>query len=183
MTIRGIQVHEDVLTTRFACDYKVCKGFCCHPVIEKVGFSGCTLTPEEEKSLLRDKKILMENVPDDRKSMFKYGEFLEYNDKDVASVAGVGPMCCLEHNGCILNKLYAEGKLPYKNPISCALYPLYYNEGQKFLFITDYYQNGVCDCGYEKGERENIHIVDFLKEALIRKFGQKFYDELRQHIK
>lgn len=179
MVINGIQVHEDVLTTRFACDYEVCKGYCCHPDEPSLG---CSITQDERDIIERNKDVIAPYVCDDfRDSFIQKATGMGAEGLEICSAQN--GMCPLENGKCVLSILKEEGKLTYGKPKSCGLYPLCYNGGQKFLYIEDYFDNGCCDCAYAKGKRENIHIVDFLKDAIIKQFGEDFYNELHKHIR
>jgi len=43
---------------------------------------------------------------------------------------------------------------------------------------VNYHQWGICSDACSLGEELKVPVYKFLKEALIRKFGQKWYDEL-----
>lgn len=177
MYIKGINVSNDVLDTFFACDYKVCKGYCCHPE----DAMGCVISEEEATVIESHKELIAEKVlPQDKDKVLKG---VTSKQDSVYVINTIGKKCMLECGHCVLSDLKREGKLSYGMPIDCELYPLYYMEADNSLIIADFYDNGVCDCGYEKGERERIHIVEFCKNALIRKFGEEFYNELSRHIK
>jgi hypothetical protein len=74
---------------------------------------------------------------------------------------------------CSLERAYEEGKTDWRKPLSCHLFPLRIRSfGKDFI---RYEQIGECQAGREKGTQENVKLHDFLKEPLIRKYGQAWY--------
>ena len=62
-------------------------------------------------------------------------------------------------------------------PISCHLYPLRVDEYGEFTTVN-YHQWDVCRCAVVKGNQEGQPLYEYLREPLVRRFGQDWYDEL-----
>lgn len=83
--------------------------------------------------------------------------------------------------GCSLKVTKEKGITDIGIPLSCQLYPLLWEvkDSEDYLTLGNVFGD-LCKCGYEKGKREGIYLIDFLKDAIIRAFGEKFYTELKE---
>lgn len=179
LQIQDVIVSFDVLTKCFSCDLNCCKGACC---IE--GDAGAPVTPEEiaqiEELLPTIRKDLS---PEARKVIDSQG--VAYTDPEgelVTSIVG-GKDCvftCYGEDGCCycaIEKAYRAGLCKFKKPVSCHLYPIRVKKiGDGWGLNYDRWD--VCKAAVLKGERDGIPIYKYLKEPLIRRFGQSWYDEL-----
>lgn len=87
---------------------------------------------------------------------------------------------CYGNNGmcqCALEKAYLEGKTDFRKPISCYLYPVRITEYPKFTAVN-YHRWKICRPAEKLGRKLGIRLYQFLKEPLIARFGQGWYDEL-----
>ena len=82
--------------------------------------------------------------------------------------------CCL----CALEKAFRAGKTRFCKPISCALYPIREKRLGNDLIGLNYNRWEVCKMAVAKGKQENIPLYQFLREPLIRRFGEDWYQEL-----
>ena len=78
---------------------------------------------------------------------------------------------------CSIEQAYNDDKIQFKKPISCHLYPIRIKEYSEFNALN-YHRWQICDSGCELGDSLKIPIYQFVKEALIRKFGNDWYAEL-----
>ena len=79
---------------------------------------------------------------------------------------------------CMLEKAYREGKTQFCKPISCALYPIREKQFSGGLIGLNYHRWAVCKDAVEKGKALGLPVYQFLKEPLIRRFGEAWYQEL-----
>lgn len=149
--IDGVKVHKDVLTTKFACDYDICKGECCYVSISDESFEGPSISIEE------------------REEIGKHSTHRKFGEIFINCVDG---RCVFNDGGCKLSEV----------PIDCRLYPLVvtFEKKHKHLRVGHYYDR-LCNCGYEKGKKNNILLIDFCKEGLLRRFGEFFYKRLKRY--
>lgn len=82
--------------------------------------------------------------------------------------------CCL----CALEKAYRAGKSHFCKPISCALYPIREKKLGDGLVGLNYNRWSVCKMAIAKGIQENLRLYQFLRDPLIRRFGEEWYQEL-----
>ena len=172
-------VSLDLIERSFLCDLSHCKGQCC---VE--GDSGAPLEPGEEEELKRVlPEIWNDLLPEARTVIQSQG--VAYTDPDgdrVTSIVG-DKNCvftCYDTDGvckCAIEKAYREGRVSFYKPISCHLYPVRITQYKTFQAVN-YHRWNVCKAAELLGKKEQVPVYQFLKEPLIRKFGQAWYDAL-----
>lgn len=179
LQIQDVIVSFDVLTECFSCDLNCCKGECC---IE--GDAGAPVTPEEIAQI----EELLPTVWDDlsieaRKVINSQG--VAYTDPEGELVTSIvnGKDCiftCYGDDGCCycaIEKAYRNGLCKFKKPVSCHLYPIRVKKMGEYYGLN-YDRWDVCRAAVIKGRKDGIPIYRYLREPLIRRFGQAWYDEL-----
>ena len=78
---------------------------------------------------------------------------------------------------CGIEKAYNKGLIDFKKPISCHLYPVRVQEFSEFMAVN-YSHWDICGDACVLGKQLELPVYKFLKEALIRKFGETWYEEL-----
>ncbi|RZT91131.1 uncharacterized protein DUF3109 [Ancylomarina subtilis] len=171
-------VSLDVIEKKFICDFGKCKGACC---VE--GDSGAPLDEDE-------KAILDEIYPDIKEYLTEKGiEEIEKQGTSVIDADGdlVTPIIndkeCVYtvfENGlalCGIEKAFLDGKISYRKPISCSLYPIRIQKYPEFDAVN-YNKWNICAPARELGFKMGTPVYKFLKEPLIRKYGEDWYKEL-----
>lgn len=180
--ILGVLVSLDVFQEMFCCDLSKCHGICC---VE--GDAGAPVDMEEVEYLEESLDVVWEDLnaaaqaeidkngvvyPDidgDLVTSIVRGKdcvFVKYADLEGA------PNCAL----CAIDSAFRAGKFHWQKPISCALYPIRVKMigGAPAL---NYHKWDVCKPARELGRKLHLPLYQFLKEPLIRRFGQEWYDE------
>ena len=179
MEVGGILISSEILTEKFCCDYEKCKGICC---VE--GDAGAPVTLDEIAAL--------EDVLDDVWPMLSASaqsvidhQGVAYADRDGDMVTSIvrGKDCvftCYDGDNCLcaLESAYRHGKTTFVKPISCALYPIREKNFGNGLIGLNYHRWEVCRDAREKGKALDLPVYRFLKEPLIRRFGESWYQEL-----
>lgn len=177
--IGNVIVTLDLFKTFFLCDLSHCKGICC---VE--GDAGAPVAKEEVEYLKEVLPVVWDDLaPEAQELINKQGVI--YTDEDGELVTSIvnGKDCvftCYDANGtcfCSIEKAYREGKTSFYKPISCHLYPIRIHSSGVYEFVN-YHRWQVCNGALKKGEQENVLLYQFLKEPLIRKFGEDWYTEL-----
>ena len=96
------------------------------------------------------------------------------NGKDCVFTCYSPDGCCF----CATDKAFREGRTHWCKPISCALYPIRERRLSHGLVGLQYHRWDVCRPAVKKGRELQLPIYQFLREPLIRRFGQAWYDEL-----
>lgn len=170
---------EAILEKRFVCNLKSCKGICC---VE--GESGAPLA-DEETGLLDE---AYENIkpflrPEGIASINAQGKHIIDKDGDKVTPLVNGNECAytvFEKDGkaaCGIEKAWKAGKTNFRKPISCHLYPIRIKKLGETEALN-YQQWEICDNACILGEQLNVKVYEFVKDALIRKFGEDWYNEL-----
>ena len=172
-------ISEEILSEEFVCNLSKCKGICC---VE--GDSGAPLN-EDELPILDD---IYEDIkpylrPEGIAAIEKSGKYERDSDGEWVTPLVNGAECAyviFDENGitkCGIEKAWEDGVVDYKKPISCHLYPVRLKEYKKFTAVN-YHVWDICSDACALGKELKVNVVHFLKDALIRKFGQEWYDEL-----
>jgi hypothetical protein len=177
LVIDNIAVEGNLLTRKFACDLLKCKGACC----SLPGGRGAPLLDSELEQIRKALPAVLPNLSEDkRKSIQQFG-FYEGGPGDYATTCVDDEDCVFVYreNGiakCAIERAFNEGKIEFRKPISCHLYPIRINRfgGD----ILRYHQIPECKPAIEKGEAENINVIDFVKTSLVRQYGEEWYDKL-----
>lgn len=179
--IKDTLISEDVFETCFVCDLGKCKGMCC---VE--GDAGAPLTHEEYEAI----KDVLPKIWDDlslkaRELIEKQG--IAYIDDDGELVTSIikGRECVFTYfdaDGvcrCAIDNAFREGRISVQKPISCHLYPIRLHKYDEFTALN-YDRWSVCRPALRLGKKTGIKLYQFLKEPLIRKFGEEWYQEVCQ---
>ena len=169
----------DLFDKCFVCDLSSCKGICC---IE--GDAGAPLEDGEIEKLEEILPVVWDDLSTmSKKIIEKQGVY--YIDQDLEPVTSIvdGRECVFtytDENGmckCAIEKAYREGKTDFYKPISCHLYPVRVQKYNEFLAVN-YHHWKVCECARTLGNQLKIPVYKFLKEPLIRKFGEVWYEQM-----
>ena len=167
---------RDIFEKKFVCDLAACKGACC---VE--GSSGAPLEMEEVyilEKIYEDVKPFL--TPKGIKAIEKQGKWVIDADGDhVTPLVSKEKECAytIFENGiaqCGIEKAYKAGATDFRKPISCHLYPIRTRKYAKFEAIN-YDVWHLCKPACACGEKLQVPVYKFLKEALVRKYGAEFY--------
>ncbi|MFC2097430.1 DUF3109 family protein [Bacteroidota bacterium] len=168
----------DIIEKHFICDLVKCKGQCC-----VYGDSGAPLE-KVESEILDDIYEIIEEYLDDGgiETIKRQGKHIIDMDGDNVTPLVNNKECayCVIEDGitkCAIEKAYYDGKTEFIKPISCHLFPVRITEYKKFDAIN-YKPIGHCICAKDLGKKNKTRVFEFLKEPLIRKYGEKWFDEL-----
>ena len=171
-------VSDHLLEKKFVCDLNACKGECC-----VAGDSGAPLD-EEEIAIMED--IWEEVKPylpkDGVKAIEKQGVFVIDSDGDYTTPLVKGKHCAFtifdnDIAKCGIEQAYYDGKISWKKPISCHLYPIRIDKFKGYDALN-YHQWSICKPACECGAKLDVPVYKFLKEPLIRKYGKDWYKQL-----
>ena len=171
-------VSADLLRDCFACDLAACKGICC---VE--GNAGAPLETDEVDTLEEEYPNYKPYMtPEGIRAVEAQGFMVVDEDGDYTTPLVDDAECayaCTEEGitFCAIEKAFREGKTTFRKPISCHLYPI--RVGNYGLYkAVNYHRWDVCKAAMLLGQKENLPVYKFLKEPLIRKFGEDWYAEL-----
>ena len=177
-------VSEDIIEKDFVCNLSACKGACC--------VEGEAGAPVEAKEV----DLLKEVYPTVKPFLRKEGiEAIEAQGTHVENDFGEyetplvnGAECAyvtFDDRGtalCGIEAAYRAGEIKWKKPISCELYPIRVQEYSQFSAVN-YHRWPICDAACSLGKELQTPIYKFVKEALIKKFGEDWYLEIEKTAK
>ncbi|WP_104734856.1 DUF3109 family protein [Hanstruepera ponticola] len=174
-------ISEDIIQKDFVCNLSACKGACCID-----GDAGAPL----EKS---ETNILQEIYPNVKpflrkegiKAIEQQGVFITTENGDFETPLIDGADCAyviFDENKtalCAIEEAYNQGEIKWKKPLSCHLYPIRIKEYSEFSAVN-YEKWQICDDACSLGKELQVPVYKFVKDALIRKFGEDWYAELEK---
>lgn len=173
-------VSEDILEKDFVCNLSACKGACCVD-----GDAGAPLSIEETK-------ILDEIYPKIKPFLRKEGiAAIKTQGAWTIGFDGELETPLIENKDCAyvifdkktalcgIEQAYNQGVISWKKPVSCHLYPVRVKDYTEFAAVN-YDKWDICDDACTLGKSLEIPVYKFVKEALIRRFGEDWYFELEK---
>ncbi|WP_456461207.1 DUF3109 family protein [Lutibacter sp.] len=176
-------VSEDIIEKEFVCNLSACKGKCC--------IDGEAGAPLEEEEL----KILLDIYPKVKPFLRAEGVLAIKNQGLFITNEGEYETPLIDNKDCAyvifdnkntakcgIEEAYNQGVINWKKPISCHLYPVRIMEYSEFSAVN-YHKWPICDDACTLGKELKVPVYKFVKEALIRKFGEDWYSELEKVAK
>ncbi len=184
-------ISEEVIEEQFLCDLNKCKGGCCED-----GDAGAPLENWEKKEVEKYLDIVKPYMSKaglaeiERQGMYTYdrefgwvtptvnGTICAYGYKDKAGIIK-----------CSFEQAFNDGKIEWKKPLSCHLFPIKIEKSKRdpdIEFVNYEPRQDLCKAACSLGIKMKLPVYIFLKEALIRKYGEEFYEALEavaQHRK
>lgn len=172
-------VSLDLFEKKFVCDLNACKGACC---IE--GDAGAPITEEEIAVLEDDLEFIKPYMrPEGIAEVEKTGVFyMDWDNEPVTTLVN-GAECAFvffDEKGitkCAIEQSHKDGKTSFKKPISCHLYPIRAQKYAEFEALN-YNEWKICAPACACGENLNVKVYKFLKEPIVRAYGEAFYEEM-----
>jgi len=174
-------VSEDVIEKDFVCNLSACKGECC-----VAGDAGAPLE-ESELQILKDiykdvKPFLRE---EGIKAIEEQGVYTtnDYGEHETTLIDGADCAYVIFDDKntalCGIEEAYNSGLISWKKPVSCHLYPIRVREYSEFSGVN-YDKWEICDDACSLGQELQVPVYKFVKQALVRKFGEDWYAELEK---
>lgn len=176
-------ISDDIEDQLFVCDLDKCKGACC---VE--GDSGAPLDKDELEILDKIYPMVEPYLSEAGKSVIaKEGTYTTDWEGDYVTPVIDGRECAYaiyDKRGilkCGIEEAFNDGKIDYKKPISCHLYPIRVTKYEQYHALN-YDRWQICSDACVLGQELGVPVYKFLKEPLIRAYGPKWYKQLTQEI-
>ena len=174
-------VSDDLLTEAFVCDLNACKGACC---VE--GEYGAPLTQDEADELAHLQDQIAPYLSDEGKATIAdQGAWITGEDGELETPLMPTGHCAYviedadKKLKCGLETVHQEGVLSFKKPLSCHLYPVRLQQYSSFEAVN-YHQWDICGAACALGSSLKVKVYVFVKEALVRKYGEEWYAALEK---
>ncbi len=176
-------VSEDILEKEFVCNLSACKGTCCVD-----GDAGAPLLQEETSILEKIYPIVKPFLrPEGITAIEEQGTWIKGNDGDLETPLIDNKDCAyVIFDGktalCGIEQAYNQGLIDWKKPVSCHLYPIRVKDFSSFQAVN-YDRWDICSPACSLGKELEVPVYKFVKEALVRRFGIEWYEELEKVAK
>src|SRR5690606_11538459 len=174
-------ISDGIADQFFVCNLEKCKGACC---VE--GDSGAPLEKEELQILADIYPVVEPYLTEEGKSILeKQGLYTVDDDGDYVTPVIDDRECAYafyDENKvlkCAIEQAYRDGKTDFIKPISCHLYPIRVTKYEQYHALN-YDRWVICKDACTLGEALGVPVYKFLKQPLIRAYGQEWYDQLEQ---
>lgn len=177
-------ISDEIVQEQFVCDLTKCKGGCCED-----GDAGATLENWEKKEVEKYYEIVKSYLTKEGiTEIEKQGKFTF--DREFGWVTPIinGGICAYGKKDvlgiiqCGFEQAYNDGKITWKKPLSCHLFPIKTSVSEQdadLEYINYEPREDLCSAACSLGKKLKVPVYIFLKEALIRKYGEEFYEALQ----
>ncbi len=175
-------VSDEIIEEQFVCDLNKCKGGCCVD-----GDAGAPLNKDELEKLNEVYEAVLPYLAEESKiELQKQGRYV--HDKEFGWVTPtIKSKVCVygitDRSGivkCGIEQAYNDGKVSWKKPISCHLFPIriQLSRNKQTEYVNYEPREDLCSAACTLGQKLKVPVYVFLKEALVRKYGLAFYETL-----
>lgn len=191
IAIDNVLVSDEVLEEQFVCDLTKCKGGCCED-----GDAGAPMEKWELEKLKEHFNVIRPYMTQEGLAEIKQqGKYIF--DKEFGWVTPTinGGICAYgfkDKQGvikCAIEQAYNDGKLDWKKPLSCHLFPIKIQKSKRdpdVEYVNYEPREDLCRAACSFGKKLKVPVYVFLKDSLIRKYGEEFYKALEAtaaHVK
>ena len=183
IVVENAVISDDIKEQFFVCDLAKCKGACCAE-----GDLGAPLEEKELEALENCYEAVKPYLSDQGiAAIEQQGLYIKDFEGDYSTPTVAGKECAFaiydERNilKCGIEQAHLEGKTSFKKPVSCHLYPIRITRYNDYEALN-YDRWSICNDACTTGEKLGVPVYKFVKEALIRKFGEVWYQALCNDI-
>jgi hypothetical protein len=184
IVIDNVLVSDEIVEKQFVCDLAKCKGGCCED-----GDAGAPLDDDELDKILELYEAVKPYLsPASVAEIEKNGKYVYHKEFGwvTPTLPNDAEICAYGIRGrdgiikCAFEQAYIDGKSNWKKPVSCHLFPIIANKGRNGNHDKMNYEprRKLCNPACALGKSLQVPTYQFLKEAVVRKYGQEFYDAL-----
>ena len=184
-------ISDEVLEEQFVCDLTSCKGGCCED-----GVAGAPLEDWEKDEIDKYLDIVTPYLtPKGQKEIRKQGNYVYDEEFGWVTPTINSGLCVYGYKNklgviqCGFEQAYNDGKIGWKKPISCHLFPIRISQSKQdpdVEYVNYEPRQDLCAAACSFGKKLKVPVYVFLKEPIIMKYGEDFYEALEasaQHLK
>jgi hypothetical protein len=184
IVIDKVLVSDNIVEKQFVCDLTKCKGGCCED-----GDAGAPLDDDELDIIVELYESIKPYLSQaaiaeiERKGKYVYHKEFGWVTPTLGNDSEICVYGIRDKDGiikCAFEQAYYDGKINWKKPISCHLFPIITKKGKNGNYDKMNYEprEKLCNPACSLGKKLQVPTYQFLKEALIRKYGEEFYKAL-----
>jgi hypothetical protein len=181
LIVEDVILSENILERKFVCQLDKCKGACC---VE--GDAGAPLLHSELAEIANSLEKIKPFMTDEGRDLLeRRGYYTRDPEGELVTECADDGACVFvrySENGitqCAIEQAYEAGVTDFKKPISCHLYPIRAKKYGSYVAMN-YHDWEICSPACAAGSTLNVPVYEFLKEALTRKMGAKWYESLEE---
>ncbi len=181
--IDHVLVSDQVVEEQFVCDLSKCKGGCCED-----GDAGAPLENKEKEYVKDFFEIVKPYMTKEGiKEIKQVGPYLYDREFGWVTPTIDGKICAYGYKDkegtikCAFEQAYNDGKIPWKKPISCHLFPIKLSKSKSdpgIEYMNYEPREDLCKAACSLGKKLKVPAYVFLKDSIIRKYGETFYETL-----
>ena len=184
-------ISDEVIEEQFVCDLTSCKGGCCED-----GVAGAPLEDWEKAEIDKYLDIVTPYLtPKGQKEIRKQGNYVYDEEFGWVTPTINSGLCVYGYKNklgviqCGFEQAYNDGKIGWKKPVSCHLFPIRISQSKQdpdVEYVNYEPRQDLCAAACSFGKKLKVPVYVFLKEPIIRKYGEDFYEALEasaQHLK
>jgi hypothetical protein len=185
IAIDHVLISDEIVQEAFVCDLSSCKGGCCVD-----GDAGAPLEKEELEQLNAFYQLVKPYMTAEGIAQVeKNGKYLYDREFGWVTPTIQGALCAYgkkDKNGvikCAIEQAYLEEKITWKKPISCHLFPVRIKKSKRepdVEYLNYEPREDLCKAACSLGNKLSVPVYVFLKESLVRKYGEDFYQALEE---
>ena len=187
IAIDNVLISDAIIEEQFVCDLNKCKGGCCVD-----GDAGAPLEDAElqELNAVYEAVLPYLNI-ESQQQLEKQGRYL-FNPEFGWVTPTINSKICVygitDNDGivkCGIEQAYNDGKIAWRKPISCHLFPIRIRQSRnkKNEYVNYQPREDLCSAACSLGKKLKVPVYVFLKDAIIRKYGLTFYETLEATAK
>jgi hypothetical protein len=180
IAIDNVLLSDEIIEEQFVCDLNKCKGGCCVD-----GDCGAPLTEDEANTIARIyPEIKSYFTPEYIPEIERQGTHVMDNEYGHVTPTINGGICVYgitDETGtvkCGIEKAWKDGKTDFRKPISCHLFPIRIISHPGYEAVNYEPRETLCKPACKLGRKLKVPVYKFLKDAIIRKYGDEFYGVL-----
>ncbi len=182
IAIDNILVSDEIVEEKFVCDLTKCKGGCCED-----GDAGAPLEVNELNHLINSYDFIKEYMTAEGiREIEKVGKYVYDIEFGWVTPTVKSKICAYGYRDkqgiikCGIEQAYNDGKISWKKPISCHLFPIRIKKSKdgKTEYVNYEPREDLCAAACKLGKKLKVPAYVFLKEAIIRRYGEDFYKTL-----
>ena len=180
IAIDNVLLSDEIVEEQFVCDLDKCKGGCCVD-----GDCGAPLTEEETKIIAHIyPKIKSYLTPEYLPEIKRQGTHTIDDQYGYVTPTVNGGICVYGYTDergivkCGIEKAWKDGKINFRKPISCHLFPIRITQYPGYEAVNYEPRPTLCKPACKLGKQLKVPVYVFLKDSLIRKYGEEFYGTL-----
>lgn len=188
IAIDNVLVSEEIIEEQFVCDLTKCKGGCCED-----GDAGAPMEKWELEKLNEYYEVIKPYMTAQGiKEIEKHGKYLYDQEFGWVTPTIEGTICAYGYRDkydiikCSIEDAYNDGKLDWKKPISCHLFPIRIKKSKRdpeIEYVNYEPREDICAAACSLGKKLKMPVYVFLKESITRKYGTEFYEALEATAK